>query len=79
MGICSLQTDTKPNLGLVVPGILRAGSFNGTRVNLAPYFNGGLASSNTGGDVGIPVNFFDGGGTAPLRLNRPSNDMYSNQ
>lgn len=44
-----------------------------------PYFNGGLASSNTGADVGRLVNFFDGGGAAPLRLNRPSNDMDSNQ
>ncbi|TVY33938.1 hypothetical protein LOCC1_G008541, partial [Lachnellula occidentalis] len=71
--------DTKPNVGIAVPGILAKGMYNGTEVNLAPYFNGGLASTNTGGSVGRSVNFLDGGGAAPLMKNMPSMDNTSNQ
>lgn len=70
---------TKPNVGIKVPGILAAGTYNGTAVNLLPYFNGGLASTNTGGSVGRAVNFLDDGGAAPLMMNMPSNTNSSAQ
>lgn len=68
-----------PNVGIKVAGILAAGEFNGTAVDLLPYFNGGLASTNTGGDAGTSVNFLDDGGAAPLLLNKPANGTSSMQ
>lgn len=68
-----------PNVGVKVPGILAAGTYNGAEVNLLPYFNGDLASSNRGGSSGVSVNFLDGGGAAPLMKNMPANDDKSNQ
>ncbi len=73
------MTDTQPNVGITVPGILTAGTYNGTAVDLLPYFSGGLASTNTGGSAGRSINFLDGGGAAPLKLNMPANDTSSNQ
>lgn len=71
---------TQPNVGVSVPGILNPnGMYNGTKVNLVPYFDGELASSNNGGKMGISRNFLDGGGAAPLMKNMPANDMSSNQ
>lgn len=70
---------TKPNVGVSVAGILAKGTYNGTEVDLLPYFDGGLASSNRGGDSGVAVNFLDDGGAAPLLLNMPSNTNSSNQ
>ena len=71
---------TQPNVGIMVPGILAQGqTYNGTAVNLLPYFNGMLASSNRGGDSGVSVNFLDDGGAAPLKLNKPANGQSSNQ
>lgn len=72
-------SDTMPNVGIAVPGILAPGKYNGTDVNLAPYFSGGLASSNRGGSAGVSVNFLDGGGAVPLMNNTASNDTSSNQ
>jgi len=69
---------TKPNHN-AVPGILAKGNVNGTDVNLLPYFNGGLASSNRGGDSGVSVNFLDDGGAVPLMMNMPANGTSSNQ
>ncbi|CAN8095825.1 unnamed protein product [Discula destructiva] len=70
---------TQPNVGIAVPGILAPGMYNGTAVNLLPYFNGELASSNRGGSSGVSVNFLDGGGAAPIKMNMPANDTSSNQ
>lgn len=71
---------TKPNVGVSVPGILSPKAmFNGTKVNLMPYFDGGLASTNEGGKMGVATNFLDGGGAAPLMRNMPANDKSSNQ
>ncbi|KAK4700774.1 hypothetical protein P7C70_g5467, partial [Phenoliferia sp. Uapishka_3] len=68
------------NKSVVVPGILNPnGTYNGTPVNLVPYFSGALASTNDGGAVGVKKNFLDGGGAAPLMNNTPANDMTSNQ
>jgi hypothetical protein len=44
-----------------VPGILAPGVYNGEAVNLLPYFDGTLASSNRGGQA-VAINFLDGGG-----------------
>ena len=55
---------TQPNVGIAVPGILTAGTYNGTKVNLLPYFDGTLKSSNRGGSSGMSVNFLDDGGAA---------------
>jgi len=66
-------------VGIKVPGILAAGEYNGTAVDLAPYFNGGFASTNTGTGMGVSVNFLDGGGATPLMANKPANDTTSMQ
>jgi hypothetical protein len=71
--------DTKPNVGIAVPGILKAGTYNGTAVNLLPFFDGSLLSTNVGGLSGVSVNFLDGGGAAPLMMNLPANGTSSNQ
>jgi len=73
------QKDTQPNVGIAVPGILAPGMVDGEEVNLLPYFNGELASTNTGGMVGRSVNFLDGGGAAPLMENMASNNPESRQ
>ncbi|GKT93626.1 hypothetical protein CT0861_08222 [Colletotrichum tofieldiae] len=70
---------TTPNVGIKVPGILASGTYNGEEINLLPYFNGQLASSNRGGSSGVSVNFLDGGGAAPLMKNMPANDDKSKQ
>jgi len=70
---------TMPNVGVTVPGILAPGEIDGTKVNLAPYFNGGLASSNRGGKSGVSINFLDGGGAEPLKNNKPANNNTSKQ
>jgi len=69
---------TQPNMN-AVPGILAKGDYMGTEVNLLPYFNGGLASSNRGGSMGVSINFLDDGGAVPLTMNKPSNGTSSNQ
>jgi hypothetical protein len=71
---------TQPNVGVAVPGILNPnGTYNGTSVNLVPYFDGGLASTNNGSTAGVAVNFLDGGGAAPLMKNMPAEDNTSRQ
>ena len=70
---------TKPNVGIAVDGILKPGKQNGTDVNLLPYFDGGLDSSNRGGKSGVAINFLDDGGAAPLMDNKPANGTSSNQ
>ncbi|KAI1262420.1 hypothetical protein F5Y18DRAFT_159589 [Xylariaceae sp. FL1019] len=70
---------TMPNVGITVPGILAAGKYNGTDVNLLPYFTGDLASSNRGGSSGVAINFLDDGGAEPLKNNKPANTDSSNQ
>lgn len=67
------------NVGVAVPGILTPGVYNGEHVNLLPYFDGELASTNTGGHCGASVNFLDGGGAAALMMNKPAFSKSSNQ
>ena len=69
---------TQPNVGVALPGILAPATVNGEMVNLLPYFNGCLKSTNVN-DVASSVNFLDGGGAAPLMMNLPANSMNSNQ
>jgi hypothetical protein len=71
--------DTSPNVGIVVPGILAPAEVDGESVSLMPYFSGELASTNRGDRQGTAVNFFDGGGSAPLLQNKPADDETSNQ
>lgn len=70
---------TKPNVGIMVPGILAKGTYNGTAVNLLPYFDGELNSTNTGLGHGVSVNWLDGGAATPLMMNMPANNTSSNQ
>jgi protein-disulfide isomerase len=70
---------TQPNVGIPVTGILNPGTVNGTKVNLLPYFDGSLVSTNRGGKASA-VSFLDDGGAAPLKMNKPSNgNTTSNQ
>ncbi|CZT24923.1 uncharacterized protein RCC_10651 [Ramularia collo-cygni] len=70
---------TQPNVGIAVPGILNPnGTYMGTPVNLVPYFDGSLASTNAGGSA-KSVNFLDDGGAAPLMMNKPANGTDSAQ
>lgn len=62
-----------------VTGILNPGIYNGTQINLLPYFDGGLNSTNMGGMSGVSVNFLDDGGAVPLMMNKPANGTSSNQ
>lgn len=68
---------TQPNHN-AVPGILAPAMYGGEEVNLLPYFNGCLLSTNVN-NVPSSVNFLDGGGAAPLMMNMPANSMNSNQ
>ncbi|KAF7944433.1 hypothetical protein EAE96_010827 [Botrytis aclada] len=61
-----------------VPGILTDETYNGIKVSLLPYFNGGLLSTN-GGNKPLSVNFLDGGGADSLRSYQPANSGKSNQ
>lgn len=72
------STDTMSNVGIKVPGILATGKYEGTDVNLLPYFTGELASTNRGNKA-VAVNFLDGGAAEPLMKNMPANDMNSKQ
>ncbi len=69
---------TQPNVGVMVPGILNKGDFNGTAVDLLPYFSGGLVSTNNNNTPSV-MSFLDGGGAAPLKQSKPANDQTSNQ
>ncbi|KAH7115126.1 hypothetical protein B0J11DRAFT_594361 [Dendryphion nanum] len=68
---------TQPNKNSV-PGILAKGVYEGEEVNLLPYFDGTLVSTNRNGSA-VAINFLDDGGAAPLKLNKPSNSERSNQ
>lgn len=65
-------------VGGAVPGILAPAVYGGEQVNLLPYFNGCLLSTNVN-NVPSSVNFLDGGGAAPLMMNMPANNPNSNQ
>lgn len=62
-----------------VAGILAPGYYEGVYVQLLPYFDGALLSTNNGGNCGQSTNFLDGGGAAPLMKNLPADNTSSNQ
>ena len=61
-------------------GILAPAHYGGEDVNLLPYFNGCLNSTNDN-NMSSVVNFLDGGGAEPLKMDMPANanDTSSNQ
>lgn len=61
-----------------LPGILAPAYYGGEQVNLLPYFNGCLKSTNDNGKP-ASVNFLDGGGAAPLMQNMPANSPNTAQ
>lgn len=69
---------TQPNHN-AVPGLLSPGYYDGQEVNLLPYFNGQLASTNNGGKCGVSVNFLDGGAAAALKESKPAFCTNCNQ
>ncbi|KAJ9136887.1 hypothetical protein NKR23_g9480 [Pleurostoma richardsiae] len=54
-------------------GALVPTTFKGEYVDLRGYFNGGFASTNTGGDHGESVSFWDDGGIAVALQTEPGN------
>jgi hypothetical protein len=63
-----------------VAGILaNNATFNGTKVDLTPYFNGDKKTTNTGKKHGVSVNWLDGGGAEPLKEGKAAKDSHSNQ
>jgi hypothetical protein len=73
---------TTPNVGIAVNGIMWPGQWKGEPVDLMPWFNGELASSNPCPDdcgQGVNVNWLDGGGPAALRQNLTSFVQGTNQ
>lgn len=67
------------NVGIKVPGILTPEIITG-RVNLLPFFSGGLASTNDSvNSTDVVQNFLDDGGVALLMANMAANGTSSNQ
>jgi hypothetical protein len=54
-----------PNVSPAITGIFNNGSFDGTVVDLQPWFNGSKDSTNLNNQA-VGINWLDGGGTAPL-------------
>ena len=70
---------TTPNHN-AVPGILATdATYNGTKVDLAKYFDGSMRVTNTGKSHGVSVNFLDGGGADPLKKSEPASGKKSHQ
>jgi hypothetical protein len=53
------------NVAPAITGIFNAGSFDGTPVDLQPWFNGSKDSTNLNNQA-VGINWLDGGGTTPL-------------
>ena len=73
---------TTPNTGVAVNGIMWPGEWKGQPVNLMPWFNGDLASSNPCEDdcgQGVSVNWLNSGGPDALRQNLTSYETGTNQ
>ena len=69
------------NEGITVTGVVHPAEWHGQEVNLMPYFNGELASTNLPKDIGhgVAVNWLDGGGVAALHANLSAYDRSSKQ
>lgn len=73
---------TTPNTGVAVNGIMWPGEWKDEAVDLMPWFNGALASSNPCPEdcgQGVSVNWLDSGGPDTLRRNRTSDAVGTNQ
>lgn len=73
---------TTPNVGVAVNGIIWPGEWDGEPVELMPWFNGELASSNPCPQDcghGVSVNWLDSGGPEALRQNLTSFEQRTNQ
>lgn len=66
--------NNNPVTGILIPDAFE----DDTTVSLLKYFNGGLLSTNRGGNPEA-VNFLDDGGAIPLAQNKPANGESSNQ
>ncbi len=53
------------NISSDITGILNPGNFSGTPVDLRPWFNGSLASTNLNNQP-VGLNWLDGGGLDPI-------------
>ncbi|KAN0089018.1 hypothetical protein V8E51_019278 [Hyaloscypha variabilis] len=56
---------TLPNVNSSITGIFNPGTFDGTAVNLQPWFNGSKDSTNLNNQP-VGVDWLDGGGTDPI-------------
>jgi hypothetical protein len=65
--------------GTSVPGALTAGTFNGTEVHLAKYFDGSMYSTQSTTSQPQAVNWMDDGGAVILQQGKISNSNTSNQ
>ncbi|KAK3117698.1 hypothetical protein LTR53_000627 [Teratosphaeriaceae sp. CCFEE 6253] len=75
-----IGNSTPTTANIKVPGILAANqTYNGTAVNLLPYFDGSLKSSNRGGESGVSINFLDDGAAVPIAKGKPADGESSNQ
>jgi len=54
-----------PNVSTELTGILNPGKFSDQSVDLQPYFNGSIDSTNLN-NAPVGINWLDGGGTQPL-------------
>ncbi|KAI5363666.1 hypothetical protein Slin15195_G093190 [Septoria linicola] len=68
---------SSPGSLVKVDGILAPGTGDFEGVDLSVYFSGALPSTNTGRGYGEMVNFLDGGGADPLKMNMPAADTNS--
>jgi hypothetical protein len=65
LGLAFAGAGTLPGVSPEITGIFNPGSFNGTPVNLQPWFNASKDSTNLN-DQAVAVNWLDGGGTTPI-------------
>ncbi|KAF3038296.1 hypothetical protein E8E12_004476 [Didymella heteroderae] len=69
---------TTSTIGIAVNGIMWPGQWKGEAIDIMPWFNGALSSSNPCLDdcgQGVSVNWLDSGGPTALRENRTSDEV----
>jgi hypothetical protein len=65
LGLAFAGAGTLPNVSSNITGIFNPGSFEGTPVDLRPWFNASKDSTNLN-DQAVAINWLDGGGTTPI-------------
>ena len=63
---------TTPNVGIPVHGFAKPDVYNGTTIELLPYFTGAYNSTNLGSNSGTTKLFLDDGGPVPVLKNMSS-------